>query len=91
MNLDIPWKQYHISISCSYGKDIEATIHWWSKDYYIEVHSPVKLKLQGKHMMYMVPAKFVLTGEGSSGGHKHIPILEDCKSRLIRHFELGAI
>ena len=90
---NIPWKEHAISIKRSYGRNINATIFWWEKDYFIEVYNPVRIKLHRAHIMHMVPVKYVLVleGESSFGGYEHIPILEDCKSRLIRHFETAAI
>ena len=79
---DIPWKKYDLYMDM-HGEEVHAEIMWWSKDYYILIKKPREIKLPGRHMMYMMPAKFVIKGEGRSGNAKHIPILETCKSMIL--------
>ena len=88
----IPWKRYPITIDTCSGRPIEAIIHYWAKDYYIEIWQPFYMKLQGPHMMYAIAAHYVLVkSEDPVNGHREIPILEECKNRILRHFVEGAI
>lgn len=79
---NIPWKQSHISINID-SIDISAIIHWWSKDYFIEIISPYKKKIAGAHMMYMVPCKFVLRKPNKN---QEVAILESCIEKIRNDF-----
>ena len=79
---DIPWKKYDLYMDI-HGEEVHAEIMWWAKDYYILVKKPREIKLPGRHMLYMLPAKFVIDREERIGNVKHIPILETCKSMIL--------
>jgi len=81
------WQTYPIKYSASNGRDIEATIFYSAKNYYIEIHGPIKFKFNGPHIVSELPAKYVLTfDECDLSGIQQIPILEDCKNRIIGYF-----
>lgn len=42
------------------GYTIEATIHYSSKDYRIEVRKPYPVTLSGRHIMAMLPVVYVI-------------------------------
>ena len=50
------------------------------------------MTLYGPHIMHAIPVVYVLKDfEGEYSNYKQIPILEECKKRIIRHFVSGAI
>ena len=67
------------------GQKIHAEITWWAKDYYIDIKSPVQKRISGPHMMYMIPARFVIEEDPNDKlkGHQ-VPILGTCKSMILR-------
>ena len=77
-NSNISWKQHPLTFEVN-GIVVKAVIFYWSKDYYIEITEPISLKLPGLHMMYMIPAYFVLEeGTDVRAGLSPVPILEKC-------------
>jgi hypothetical protein len=79
-NRKISWKQHHLTLEVN-GLVVKAVIFYWSKDYYIEITEPMELKLPGSHMMYMIPAYFVIEERSDSdvrAGLSPVPILKRC-------------
>lgn len=67
------------------GERVHAEITWWAKDYYIDILRPVQKRISGPHMMYMIPARFVIEQDPSDKrpGHQ-VAILGTCKSMILR-------
>lgn len=78
----IPWKKHDLYMEC-HGVQVHAEIIWWAKDYYILIKKPTEIHLKGLHMMYMIPAKFVIE-EDPNDSMKQVPILGTCKSMILR-------
>ena len=86
MKKEIPWNRKRITVDVD-GNNIDADIVWWAKDYYIEIIKPHRKSIPGKHMMYMIPAKFVLDdSETTKSNIKSVPILENCKKLIIDEY-----
>ena len=88
MKKEIQWKRKRITLDVD-NITIDADIVWWAKDYYIEILSPHRKSIPGKHMMYMIPAKFVLDDtETSDSNIRLVPILESCKKLIIDEYSV---
>tara|TARA_R110001592_G_scaffold58770_1_gene177843 strand:- start:7292 stop:7549 length:258 start_codon:yes stop_codon:yes gene_type:complete len=82
MSKTIPWKKHDIHMEFN-GQRVHAEITWWAKDYYIDIKSPIQKRISGPHMMYMIPAKFVIEKNPKDDMHQ-VPILGTCKSMILR-------
>ena len=82
--VNIPWKKDDISIRID-DVTVEATINWWSKDYWIEITQPYQNKIAGSHMMFAIPCKFVLSKANKR--NKEVAILEDCITKIKNDFQ----
>ena len=55
------------------GNTVEATIHYSSKDYRIEVRKPYPVHLPGKHIMAMLPVVYAIES-GLNSKYKRIDL-----------------
>ena len=79
----IPWKKHDLHVEVD-GQLVHAEIIWWAKDYYILIKKPFEMHLKGLHMMYMIPARFVIEEDPKdSKPGKQVPILETCRSMVV--------
>tara|TARA_B100002019_G_scaffold256863_1_gene240572 strand:- start:23909 stop:24166 length:258 start_codon:yes stop_codon:yes gene_type:complete len=78
---NIPWKKHDLYFEFD-GDQVHAEIIWWAKDYYILIKKPYEMHLKGLHMMYMIPAKFVIEIDPKDKLHQ-VPILDTCKSMIM--------
>ena len=86
MKKDILWRRRRITVNVG-NKQIEADIVWWAKDYFVEIIKPMKKTLPGKHMMYMIPTKFVFDQEEADlVKGPAVPILESCKQMIANEY-----
>jgi len=42
------------------GTPLKGVIYYWAKDYGVRLLEPVKVEEYGSHMMYMIPASFIV-------------------------------
>jgi len=56
----ILWKHYPISTIADDGTLLEGEIVYWSKDYSIKLCKPFKAESYGAHLMYTIPANFIV-------------------------------
>ena len=86
MKNDISWKRRRITVETN-GIKVDADVVWWSKDYYVEIIKPHPKTIPGKHMMYMVPVRFVFDNtEAEDSNTRCVPILESCKKLIIAEY-----
>tara|TARA_B100000212_G_scaffold331977_1_gene299735 strand:- start:2263 stop:2529 length:267 start_codon:yes stop_codon:yes gene_type:complete len=87
MNKSILWQRRRIKVDCD-GVIVEADVVWWAKDYFVEIISPSKKTIPGKHMMYMIPNKFVFDErEASLTPGPSVPILKECKNMIYNSYK----
>jgi len=85
MSKTLPWQKYNLKMEFD-GYEVEAIITYWAKDYYIDIIKPCQKRISGEHMLYMIPAKFVIDDKkftNKSAGH-NIPILQKCKDKITK-------
>ena len=58
LQINIDWKRYPLEVEHD-GETLKGEIVYWSKDYRVELTSPIAAQSQNLHMMYMIPARFV--------------------------------
>jgi len=51
----IPWKRYPIEAVAEDGTRLKGVIHYWEKDYSVELTEPLKGTRYGGHLMYHLP------------------------------------
>lgn len=84
--INIPWKKSTIDLEIN-GVSVIAEINWWSKDYFIDIIEPKKVKIPGEHMMYSIPCRFVLNSSDSSKPFPQVEILPRCIKKIKKYFE----
>ena len=67
------------------GYTVEATIHYSSKDYRIDVHKPYPVSLPGKHIMAMLPVVYVIESGGNTK-YKKIDLKAQCIKDIKAYF-----
>ena len=79
---NLVFKPYHLTMEVN-GITVKATIYYTSKDYYIEISEPIHHRLPGAHLMYMIPAYYVIEKEpNDKPGLSQVPILDRCKNEI---------
>ena len=56
----IPWESYPIEAVAEDGARLKGVIHYWNKDYSVELTEPLKGTKYGGHLMYLLPLYFVV-------------------------------
>ncbi len=82
MQNTIDWKRYPLEVEHD-GETLKGEIVYWSKDYRVELTSPIAAQSQNLHMMYMIPARFVTPLDTKPMDRvKDIDIVQPCKQKL---------
>ena len=81
-NQNIIWKEFPIEITAEDGIILKGKIHYWAKDFTIQMEEPFKAKSNGGHLMYAIPAQYV-TNESPRGNIKNINLIERSKNILL--------
>ncbi|BAF73249.1 hypothetical protein [Sulfurovum sp. NBC37-1] len=63
----IAYKEYPIETVAPDGTVLKGKIHYWSKDYYVHLIEPISVKTSSTHLMYMIPAKFIVDETKADG------------------------
>ena len=56
----ITYKEVPIKAVSDDGTLLKGVIYYWAKDYGVRLVEPVKVEEYGSHMMYMIPASFIV-------------------------------
>ena len=84
---NIVWKRFPLEVEHD-GETLKGEIVYWSKDYRVELKSPIKAQSQNLHMMYMIPARFVTPLDTQPMDKvKDIDIVVESIQKLKRLFE----
>ena len=67
------------------GYTVEATIHYSSKDYRIEVRKPYPVSFRGKHIMAMLPVVYAIESSFNSK-YKEIDLKAECTKEIKAYF-----
>ena len=65
------------------GQMVEASILYCAKDYRVKVVSPIEIDLDGSHLPYAAPARFVVGKSRKIARVKNIDILDRCKEEIL--------
>jgi len=63
----IKWKEMILETVAEDGIVLRGIIRYWSKEYSLEMTEPIQITLDSAHLMYMIPAKFVVDENVSEG------------------------
>ena len=59
-------------------------VHWWSKEYFIEIYEPKRVKLAGARMLLSLPCKFVY---GDPSEKHEFSIIEQATRQMQDYFQ----
>jgi len=88
----IPFEEFLIETVADDGTILKGVIHYWAKDYSVHLLEPVKSNKYGAHLMYIIPAIFIVDENTEEylivKNNKHyINIYAKCKKMLQELYE----
>lgn len=78
----LQWFEHKLKFEYN-GQMVEASIFYCAKDYCVRVTSPIQVELEGSHLPYAAPARFVVGRSNKITRVKNIDILDRCKEEII--------
>ena len=88
----IPFKEFLIETVADDGTILKGVIHYWAKDYSIRLLEPIKLEKYGAHLMYMIPATYIVDENKEDylivkSDRHYVNIYAKCKKMLQELYE----